>query len=462
MGTYLALGGWLRFADETDKERWLKERVDSSGFADWPDWLFGPAEADEVDQATIGQLWKKVVKHRSIGQVLVVEDATTLRFAASLEEGDGFVWGAGILAALRRAKAKGITYGSFAEGGDILAVEDGELRDVDDDAEAARAEKLPEFWAAFRRAPSLADLPPLPQKTSPKAKKKKDPPRAAVVVPKKKPKFERMKLGSNVDVLRLCRAPSGEIWAACGRGKLARMKKAEWTLVDTGSTETMFDLAFSGSRVWAVGSSGTLLCLEGKRWVEKISPAKNAISVFAEGDAIVLTTNDGAVWRSEDAGQTWREILNVGVGVGSLCRGSGDRLIAAGLYGVVIVSEDLGRSFRETRRGNDAGFGSVCIANGVAWVSGMDRIMKSDEAKTGELVYAGPKRARAAMYTGVSAAGAAVWTSLWGAIHRTLDGGETWEMALEKDENFSDVLAISEKEAIVAGDTGYCGRLTFA
>ena len=178
--------------------------------------------------------------------------------------------------------------------------------------------------------------------------------------------------------------------------------------------------------------------------------------MWAQGDVVVATDQAGAVWRSEDAGKRWTKVfVSTEFGLSAITRGGGARLHVVGFGGVVLASDDLGRSFRTRRRGGDAALVAAWAGDGALWAVGMDRILRADDAGGGELVYAGPKRERDMMFTDVDGAEGVVWASHWSGVYRSRNGGETWEIARARDAMLvNGICATSASEAVIVAHRG--------
>jgi photosynthesis system II assembly factor YCF48-like protein/putative zinc finger protein len=89
------------------------------------------------------------------------------------------------------------------------------------------------------------------------------------------------------------------------QGKLGR-----WTIVPSGVTTDLYNLAFFGaSEGWIVGQSGTVLHTTdgGKTWTAVTKPTNaDLIQVAATAEsAAQVTTRDGAIFNTPDGGATW-------------------------------------------------------------------------------------------------------------------------------------------------------------
>jgi hypothetical protein len=118
---------------------------------------------------------------------------------------------------------------------------------------------------------------------------------------------------------------------------------ANWTLVPSGTTQQLTEVAFGGGKFVAVGKA-----------------------YLSSGDSIVLTSTDGLTWTDTTSGAgiaSWHDLRNIAW--------TSDRFLASGWYAKLRHSTTLGASFVTTRSGTEdiAGF---AYGNGVWFAAGID------------------------------------------------------------------------------------------
>jgi photosystem II stability/assembly factor-like uncharacterized protein len=467
MGTYLAVGAWIRFPSAAAKQRWLALRVDSAAFADWPPHIRGPVDDARVEASSVAKLLARLTGPRfAAGRAAVAEGKTTFRIAAAFGEGVGIdVFAPALFAAVRRGAdvgAVGDGEAMFAEGtGAGVVGLDGGGRFFAPD-EVAITTELPEVREAFREGlalVSLGRLPPVPRAARPREALA---PRAPVARSKKKPVWKRLPLGTNADVRALRPAPSGEVWAALSDGRLAHGSATRaWKLVDGVRGTSLYGLAVDAKRVWVGGVKGVLACSEdGGRSFTSRAPAdvgeQAFVSVIADGEVVLAATQGarGAIWRSEDGGARWRRTYDGESGLTSLARGPGKRVVGVGFGGLLLASSDLGRTFRVARLPGGAMASRVWIRDGSLWAVAGSRILRAKDDQPSKLADVGPKVDSDAMFSSVTSEGDDVWASAWHGVYRGSVSTPSWELALAREDHFNDVVALGGGRVIAGGDRG--------
>ena len=511
MGTFLAFAAAFTFSDPKALAGWKKLRVESTDFEDWPSGLEA-AGLEEPDDLTIAKLLAAVGKKRFAGgKVLVRLEArasgatrgpasgatrgpasgatrgASVTIAGGLDEGDGLLlWAPALVAATRRAGdagASGRALLSFAEEGTVtaigLAAGGSELDALEDDAAHAEALASPELAAAFEvytgGRDTLDDVPvpapPAPVKGKKAAKVASGRPPA--VSPKWKVKWTPLSVPTTVRLYGVTRAPNDRVWIVGEKGTVfaGLVRDDTWRAIDVGTTSDLSRVvAAPDGTIWIAGADGTLLRGDdgGAVWSSKspIPGSSHAVGgVAAFGDVVVAVDSEGLVHRSEDRGERW-SVVPVAPhpkadaaaprwGLIGLARGAGDSLYAVGYGGIVLVSDDLGRTFHTRVPGPAPALASVACGDGDVWVVGMDRLLRGAEGLEGPLVYAGPKRERDATFSDVSIADGTVWVSHWAMVLRSYDRGETWEKAHDLRSLVANaIVALGKTEAIIVGSRG--------
>jgi len=101
-----------------------------------------------------------------------------------------------------------------------------------------------------------------------------------------------------------------DVWVAGEGGTLLWYDGSAWTVVPSGTTETLRALWGSASNdVYAVGDNGTILHFDGTSWTSETPPSSERLDgvwgssgsdVFAVGGAGTILHSDGAVWTAMD------------------------------------------------------------------------------------------------------------------------------------------------------------------
>jgi hypothetical protein len=115
-----------------------------------------------------------------------------------------------------------------------------------------------------------------------------------------------------------------------------------WSLVTSGTTSTLANVAYGGGKFVAVGYAG------------------------GNGTCTVLTSTDGSSWTNASAGAgvaTWQDLRSI--------KWTNDRFLASGWYAKLRHSLDLGASFATTRSANDD-TPALAYGNGVWFAAGVD------------------------------------------------------------------------------------------
>jgi len=147
----------------------------------------------------------------------------------------------------------------------------------------------------------------------------------------------------------------------------------------------------SASRLYIAGEAGHLYRSEdaGASWQELVSPyAGSFFDVLPlAGDALLASGLRGNLYRSEDAGHSWQRLDTGTVALldgGTLLPGGGVAIV--GLSGVVLVSRDGGRSFGLEQQSDHSGLSAALAVGPRALVvvgEGGARLLKLDGAAAG-------------------------------------------------------------------------------
>ena len=181
------------------------------------------------------------------------------------------------------------------------------------------------------------------------------------------------------------------------RGKIFRStdKGEKWEEIASGSREPLFGITFVESRGWVSGASGLVLYSSdgGRSWSNQATGSdKNLFDIdfsddqngIAVGDwgAVLVTSDGGASWqdksmaedvvlyavqmadsaigwiageyggiyKTQDGGNTWRAVYNSGKSFFCLHYNPEEKsLLAAGLDGSIVYSEDMGETFQPAK-----------------------------------------------------------------------------------------------------------------
>lgn len=113
-------------------------------------------------------------------------------------------------------------------------------------------------------------------------------------------------------LLRIRRAPSGELWAVGVMGTVLVSRDEGRSFVPVAPPEDVAwnDVGFSGSGVWLVGEFGRIqYSPDGMHWQAVDSPiADSLMAIDFRGDQGVIAGLNGAALLSEDGGQSWQQV----------------------------------------------------------------------------------------------------------------------------------------------------------
>lgn len=465
MGSVLVVGGWVELQSDEAISAWRKKKLAMAKLSGWGGPIAAPEAGSAFDRWSIDELWQNA--REAPEAIEIVESGRGVRFAAALSSVTGrALWAPALLAAVRRAAGlgQGAAWASYvSETPGVLAASAsgrGSFRELDDDEESARVFDEPELARALDlidgHPPSEGALSLLPARAVEPCGKKAPaklaaskrgsrtrPVTAPAVPAKPAPRVRKLALRLKTSITGIARLSSGEIVMTSMFGQLANghTDANEWTLAAT-SIGKLWWLAAHDERLWVGAATGLHVSDDGGTSFAPRGPSDTLwSSVLPVGDAILGCTN-GEIQRSTDDGRTWTSVFRVAdhFGVGELIRGAGDDIIGTGLAGRVFLSRDRGQSFECVQHGPSEAFGGVAREGDDLWYIGPSRLMHAKSTDPGNYQPAGPKKPRQMNYARVRAAHGTVWIAAEGQLLRSLDRGASWQITLERNTVFNDVL----------------------
>lgn len=234
--------------------------------------------------------------------------------------------------------------------------------------------------------------------------------------------------GAVAGLVALAALPDGLV-AVGAEGRIARASGpgVPWSLVPSGTSRFLLDVAGGSRTVVAVGMTGTIRRSTngGQTWTApRIFADLNA--VWRVGDTLVAVGGSGAVLRSTGGGAAW----DAGSGAGARdlrgVWGAGSTVVAVGDMGVIYRSADGGATWAAVASGTDqdlqavAGDGSTVLAVGRSGT-----VLRSTDAGATWPTIAQSGRP----VFGVAIAGAsAIAVGEFGSVRRSSDAGATWSL----------------------------------
>lgn len=145
---------------------------------------------------------------------------------------------------------------------------------------------------------------------------------------------------------------------------------------------------------------------------------------------------------------------------------SGDRLVAVGERGHIILSDDQGETWKQAESvPTRSTLTSVIESGGRLWAGGHDTVLLSstDGGETWELQYFDPERQQPIMDLYFSDAENGIAVGAYGLMLITSDGGEYWEdwaVNDEDDMHLNSITETAEGSLLIAGEAGFSYRST--
>lgn len=188
--------------------------------------------------------------------------------------------------------------------------------------------------------------------------------------------------------------------------------------------------------VLACGSNGKVLAVGADGRIQRLpTPVRNTLQDIAAWDAarLVAVGNDGVILRSEDAGRSWSVVANVPRSqvANKLNRvrvGKDGLAVASGEMGALLVSRDYGRSWQRLRDEEDVAWNDVALLDDgrLLLVGEFGRVLLGDEqGRHWEEIPAPVPGSLMAVAFRDALNGVAV--GLEGAVLVTRDGGHQWD-----------------------------------
>lgn len=159
------------------------------------------------------------------------------------------------------------------------------------------------------------------------------------------------------------------------------------------------------------------------------------------------------LWRSDDAGRSWRRAESpVPVGIGLALRGDGTGLMV-GLGGRAARTEDGGASWKPVKTGVEGPLGSVAFVGERGAVAvGRAVVRSTDDGRSWSRVDA----PEVLLYSvAFSPAGVGLIVGAAGVVLRSTDQGATWRrVPVETRAMLRDVAVLDERQAVAVGSGG--------
>ncbi|MFV3076323.1 WD40/YVTN/BNR-like repeat-containing protein [Niveispirillum fermenti] len=139
---------------------------------------------------------------------------------------------------------------------------------------------------------------------------------------------------------------------------------------------------------------------------------------------------------------------------------AGDRLVAVGERGHILLSDDNGASWRQVAVPANAALTGVAFADDrQGWAVGHDAVIlhTADAGETWQVQYAEPELEQPLMDVLFSADGRhGIAVGAYGLYLETADGGATWEsrMISDSDFHFNAIVAPTPESRLIAGEAG--------
>ncbi|MGD1805941.1 photosynthesis system II assembly factor Ycf48 [Dapis sp. BLCC M126] len=240
--------------------------------------------------------------------------------------------------------------------------------------------------------------------------------------------------------------------------------------IDLEEKVRLTSVSFNGDEGWIVGQPSSLLHTDdgGESWSpiplsSKLPGAPNTIIALGPNSA-EMTTDVGAIYRTQDGGQNWRAQVEDAVGVvRNISRSSNGKYIAVSAKGNFYSTWEPGQKSwtphnrQNSRRLENMGFGDdgrlwLLARGGQLRFSDPENLEEWGEAITPEyatswglldLAYRTPDE---------------IWVSGGsGNLLRSTDGGQTWEKDSDVEnvpENFYNIVFINSETGFILGQRG--------
>jgi photosystem II stability/assembly factor-like uncharacterized protein len=151
----------------------------------------------------------------------------------------------------------------------------------------------------------------------------------------------------------------------------------EWGLGDVLSDLHLNALDARGERVYIAAEAGHLFRSDdrGETWRELPSPYEGSffgVLVLDDPDDVLVLGLRGHLFRSEDGGETWAELaLDIDAQLTDARRLADGRVLITGRSGLVLLSDDGGRSFRVVPTETRTAYATAIQAeDGAVWLLG--------------------------------------------------------------------------------------------
>ncbi|NJK37466.1 MAG: photosynthesis system II assembly factor Ycf48 [Oscillatoriales cyanobacterium RM2_1_1] len=254
-------------------------------------------------------------------------------------------------------------------------------------------------------------------------------------------------------------------------------KTWEAKVLDLGEEKVRFNsVSFRGSEGWVVGEPATLLHTtdQGKSWTrtvlsEKLPGAPYTI-VALDKNSAEMATDIGAIYVTQDGGQTWKALVEDAVGVvRNVSRAADGRYVTVSAKGNFYSTWEPGEKSWEphnrysSKRLENIGFGK----DGRLWMIARGGELRFSDPE-GEEGWSSPINPEYASSWGFLDLAYRTPEEIWvsggsGTLICSLDGGETWQ----KDDdvgavpgNFNRIKFISPEKGFILGQRGTLLRYT--
>lgn len=146
------------------------------------------------------------------------------------------------------------------------------------------------------------------------------------------------------------------VLAACGSVAMAAPDKASPPVAIKAGKTTLLDFAVAGNALVAVGERGVVMRSEdgGRTWKGFNTASSRSLTAvaFTDDKVGVVVGHGGTILRTENAGLSWDAIKVKEVGEDALLGISllkNGNLVACGAFGLYLVSQDQGKTWRRER-----------------------------------------------------------------------------------------------------------------